>query len=289
MLPCKLNSAGNNAERMDDMKKQNFRRYLSLLLAALMLSALAGCAPKPMQDSVPPTPTPTEKEKIDADELFAHTDEARQGVRDYGYNQAALYGSPGVEFDPWVSSWDLTTDITKAGTFLTITVHREFDIPRAEALRQEYDCIRVEYEPPEKTSKKSTLNEADAQVCIYMDMEAIPPLSADLPSQGVWRASFTWDRELTTYVEDDWWMEAYNEDVGEWYKLRQIHGGRLDMAFYIHMEPGEYEWFVSTANYSYDFQPGRYRYIYTTSDKNDYSVPGAYFIGEFEITEENAA
>ncbi len=291
------------------MKKQTFRRYFSILLATLTFAAaLAGCAPKLMQDSVPPTPTPTptaapeptpeaEREEYDlsAEEFIAIWDAVEQKIDDYSaeltikYGQShSSWGNTRAEFgDPWVNLWEVSGEKRQ----LIVTVHRKFDVERARALLEEFGDIQIVYEEPEEAPQISWYNDIAAHPDGTLELSLFEHGIEGIPAQGFWQLALTWNGEPFEFTSfDNLALEVYDEELEAWCTIPP-HSIQLDGAPLRTMQTGEqHEWLMTTGANFYDFLPDRYRCIYGAYTGYDgKEAQYVYFIGEFEITEENAA
>ncbi len=254
-----------------------FQRLLIVLFAITVTVVYTSCLTSDSEDVTDPL-----TEKKSTEELLARMEEAKQKIDNYSKELAAEYDLPDVKSDPWVNSWQAVEYKKK----LIVTVHRKFDVVRAEKLLQEYDFVQVVFDEHNAEFCKSDISAEEAAGFGILEMQRFEHEFRELPKQGLWQAAIMWDGPTTKYTVIDFWMEVYDEIKAEWYKIPDIYTMRINSPPH-NMQTGKNEFFVATAAWLSDFQPGQYRFIYgietiATKDR-------LMFIGEFEITEENAA
>ena len=265
-----------------------------LLLLLLLLTACRAEPGTPVQQTPTQTPPAATPAQLTGEARLALMEETQKAVKqcivDFRKERTTEYLHKGLQqalpySEPFAGQWTLRW----SRDTLLVTVYRDFDVARAEALLQEFDCVRVERAPAPEPYASSVTRWSTRGV---LTLEPARDVSDETPSTWCYQYTLDWQDEAFAYEISGsrYWVEVFRDDA--WYRIPDIDAGDpnfLDSPWtsydgYRTLQPGENTGHFLTSYSNYDFQPGRYRFVFQVF--NRYSE---YFAAEFTLEEGDVA
>ena len=191
-----------------------------------------------------------------------------------------------VSTDLYVYRWELKR---RSGR-LAVTVYRDRDVERAEALLAPYDNVEV-VRGTDGSRKLSQVTEANAGTLGALRAEVLEQTDPELYREGTWLLSLEVTREGVE-LEPNWlrgiFPEVWDEEAGKWYALDWDYGnGGLQYEIAFPMEPGVHPIaVVSLGFFRYEFRPGeQYRFVLSGDVQTGNGEKLEYYTCPFTVSE----
>lgn len=231
--------------------------------------------------------------------------EAKALIRDYSrrLGEAAVWPEEVLQRKSWAYAYPMllmgrdlyvgrwTVEQTRLGA--RVTVHRDLDLPRAEALLEGLSGLVV-LRGEDFSPKLSPVTETNQGTGGTLRAELIPQTDPELYREGAWlltpelregtQTDFYWCRNL--------WVERRDLDTGQWYALGYSGGYLLyETERTVYLEAGDHPLTVlSLGEFDAEFPPGEeYRFVLAFDTRPGTGDTLEYYICPFVVTAQGEA